>query len=191
MPLRRERIPFFVVAAASLVLLAVLLWPRKSIFSMQLPDGSKVKFTSVTRGKALRMYVGEFWQKPLFTMFRTNLPVWLSGTEKVWPSRQAEGAVGLIATRSAAKGAKSQIGHLGLGVVEETGEERPCELKGTHSRAKTAGSRLRGVSEQMLWELPSGLRKVIRLRLCYFDLAAKRVTVKEFVMANPSLAAND
>ena len=193
--LRRRRI--FVLGGSILLLagLAVFfcLATRQPMVSFDLPDGTNIKLKGVSHGTTLRFYQGTPWQKILFTLCRTNIPMRFRGDEIVIRSYLANGSVCLeflrtktngyfdLTRSTASKFTASQFRIVEKGMATESVLKTVFYLNTGPYKVPKADM------ESIYWEFPISKEPRLHFSLYFKDPLTLASCTNEFTIPNPAL----
>ena len=150
-----------------------------------LADGSTVTLRIGQSGQTLHFYHGEFWQRPFFKLFGTNIYWRLRGYEIAIPSDYSQGSVAVVLSHALNRSPAAKVWNRSVNLVAVTGDGG--ELSGVWAggsfplKGKLPNPEL--VSEENYWEFPVTEQKIVAFR-CYLTNETSLPTIFEFVLPN-------
>ena len=117
-----------------------------------LPDGTRITVKQGERGKPLCIYEGQFWQRPLYNLFGTNISGELRGYENSY-SLFDSNATAVVFRRSHAQSlATPWNGNIELMAVRRDGVHTPGSQHLVNFLTKSTKGLTRVTAEEIYWE---------------------------------------
>ena len=188
MRLKRRWIAIIVVSALCAAVILWTLWPKSNPrVTILLADETTLTLTDTDAGKNL-LWGGGRWQRMLCKIIGRRLPEFIHNQPSISPAAYTNG-IGLSLRRQAKDTNALSTGWNGTGriyLLDSTGAEIDCALRGVNFITEMRGTNYIVVSEDMNWETSMRSEAELRLRIRETNSQTKVVSTQDFHVKNPA-----
>lgn len=184
----------FLTVIGSTMVLALLIWfclgsTGTSHVAFELPDGTTMNLRGAKEGKVFRFYEGKPWQKFLFALCHTNLPMRYSGEViKVVPA-QTNGALVLQFGQDFGWGgfltSDALRSQMSLQLIEPDKKVEGKVIR-QYLRWAILDGRCRTYHRTMYWEFPVTKEQQLHFCLSYSNTNSQKSSTNLFTIKNPA-----